>query len=233
MNASKRALVLRPEPGNGRTVAALRALGVEALGIPLFEIRPLAWAVPAAEDFDALLLTSANAVQSAGEGLAAFAHLPVVAVGAATARAAQATGLRVAVTGQSDAAAAVAAASAFPRLLHLAGREHVVLPGVERVILYASETVSVAPSRLSAAIDGVVLLHSARAAGQFAALARDLPRARIMLAAISANVAAAAGEGWRRVAIARTPSDAGLIERAAALLAIDPAGTPEDNVRHE
>lgn len=227
-----RALVLRPEPGNARTVAALRTRGVAAIGVPLFAVRALDWTVPDAGAFDALLLTSANAVRVAGAGLAALAALPVVAVGTATAAAARAAGLRVAVTGDGDAAAAVAASGeAFPRLLHLAGREHVELPGVARVITYASEHVAVAPGALIAAVDGVVLLHSARAAARFAELAADLPRDRISVAALSASVADAAGTGWARVAVADAPNDARLIE--AAMRAIDPTCGRGDNARHE
>ena len=227
-----RALVIRPEPGNARTVAALRARGVEATGVPLFAVRALDWMVPDAGAFDALLLTSANAVRVGGAGLTALAALPVVAVGAATAAAARAAGLRVVVTGDGDAAAAVAAAGGgFPRLLHLAGREHVELPGVARVITYASEHVAVAPGALSVAMDGVVLLHSARAAARFAELAADLPRDRVSVVALSASVADAAGTGWARVAVADAPNDARLIE--AAMRMIDPTCGRGDNAGHE
>jgi len=228
----RRALVLRPEPGNARTVALLRAEGLEAIGVPLFAVRGLAWAMPDARAFDALLLTSANAVRFGGPDLAALAHLPVVAVGAATAAAARAAGLRVTVTGEGDAAAAVAGARAYPRLLHLAGREHVALPGVSRAIVYASEAVAVAPDALAAAVDGVVLLHSARAAARFVELAADLPRDRVRVAALSDNVARAAGTGWARVSVAERPSDAQLVA-AAVMLAIDRTRGREDNTPHE
>jgi len=227
----RRALVLRPEPGNARTLAALRARGIEGVGVPLFAVRALEWRVPAAEDFDALLLTSANAVRAAGAGLAALSALPVVAVGAATAAAAQTAGLRVVVTGRGDAAAVVAAAGAFPRLLHLTGREHVAVPGVARAIVYASEAVAMSPAALAGAVDGVVLLHSARAAARFVELVADLPRARVRVAALSAGVAAAAGGGWARTIVADAPNDARLV--AAAMLAIDPARGRGDNAGHE
>ena len=63
--------------------------------------------------------------------------------------------------------------------------------------------------------EAVVLLHSARAAQRVAALASD--RAGLILAAISAPVAAAAGDGWRHVAIADAPRDEALLELAAKL----------------
>ncbi len=232
MNDRRRALVLRPEPGNARTVARLRAAGVEAVALPLFEVRPLAWEVSAADAFDALLLTSANAVRFAGAGLDRLSHLPVVAVGEATAVVAREAGMRVAVTGQGDAAAAVAAARDFPRLLHLAGREYVAIPGITRVIVYASEPVTLASGALVQAVGKVVLLHSARAAARFAALAADLPRGSITLAAISAKVAAAAGGGWERIVVADAPNDAALVT-AATMLAIDRTRGRGDNADHE
>ncbi len=211
-----RALVLRPEPGNARTCAALAAAGMAPVALPLFTAVPLAWSPPDPQDYDALLLTSAQAVRLAGDGLARLAGLPVVAVGAATAAAARAAGLHVAIVGDGDAAAAVARAAAYPRLLHLAGREHVAQPRVAALTVYASEAVAVAPDALAAALDAVVLLHSARAAQHFAVLADSLPRRRIRLAVLSPAVATAAGTGWARVAVADRPDDTALIQAALA-----------------
>lgn len=213
-----RALVLRPEPGNARTCAALSAAGIEPVSLPLFAAVSVAWSPPDPAAYDALLLTSAQAVRLAGDGLAGLAGLPVVAVGAATATAARAAGLDVAIVGEGDAAAAVARAGAFPRLLHLAGREHVAQPGVDTLTVYASEPLPVASDALVVAIDNVVLLHSARAARQFALLGNELPRRQIRLAALSPAIADAAGDGWADVSIAERPDDHALI---AALIAPD------------
>ena len=87
-------IVVRPEPGCAATLAAARELGFAAEGHPLFAVRALGWAPPPAQ-FDALLIGSANAVRHAGPGLAAYAALPVYAVGAATAAAAREAGLTV------------------------------------------------------------------------------------------------------------------------------------------
>ncbi|WP_028967340.1 uroporphyrinogen-III synthase [Sphingomonas phyllosphaerae] len=211
-----RALVLRPEPGNARTCAALAAAGIAPVALPLFAAVPLAWSPPDPEAYDALLLTSAQAVRLAGVGLARVAGLPVVAVGAATAAAARAAGLEVAVVGDGDAAAAVARAGAFPRLLHLAGRDHVAQPGADILTVYASEPLPVATDVLAAAIDGVALLHSARAAARFALIADDLPRGRVRIAALSPAIAASAGGGWARVIVAGQPNDRALIEALVA-----------------
>ncbi|WP_341208622.1 uroporphyrinogen-III synthase [uncultured Sphingomonas sp.] len=211
-----RALVLRPEPGNARTCAALAAAGIAPVAVPLFEAVPLAWSPPDPVAYDALLLTSAQAVRLAGDGLARLAGLPVIAVGGATADVARAAGLDVAIVGNGDAAAAVARAGAFPRLLHLAGREHVAQPGVATITVYASEPLPVPSDALAAAIDGVAMLHSARAAARFALLTNDLPRGRVRIAALSPAIAAAAGSGWACVIVAGQPNDRALIDAIAA-----------------
>lgn len=208
-------LVLRPEPGNAQTVARLADLGVSPLALPLFEVVPLAWTPPDPGGFDALLLTSANAVRHAGTGLAALATLPVVAVGAETARVATEAGLAVALIGDRDAAAAVAGAHAagLGRLLHLAGADHVET-GASVVPVYASllRKVTLPP------LDGAVaLIHSGRAAEAFASLVSPVRRGSIALVAISAAALAGAGEGWESARIAPAPNDAAMAALAVAL----------------
>ncbi len=215
----RRALVLRPEPGNAATCARLAARGVPAVALPLFVMRALPWVVPDAAAYDALLLTSANAVRHAGAALATLAHLPVLAVGGATAAAAQAAGLRVAAEGSGGVRDLVAARGSG-RLLHLAGRAHVALPGVEVRAVYASEPAPLAPDALAVADGAVALLHSPRAARAFAARL-TVARGGVRVAAMSAAVADAAGAGWAAVGVAAARSDAALVEAAAAL-AIDP-----------
>ena len=56
-----RVLVTRPEPGASRTAARLSALGHEAVVVPLFAARRLAWEMP--EAFGAVAFTSANGVR--------------------------------------------------------------------------------------------------------------------------------------------------------------------------
>lgn len=208
-------LVLRPEPGNTRTVARLRAVGLTAVPLPLFEVVPLAWRPPDPALYQALLLTSANAVRHAGGGLKALAALPVVAVGAETARVAQAAGLVVALTGDGDAATAAAAARAagFTRLLHLAGEDHVGT-GAEVLAVYASVPRRADPPPVGAA---VALLHSRRAAEAFAVISEVGQRARTALVAISAAALAGAGDGWEAACVAPAPTDAAMVAVALRL----------------
>lgn len=214
--------VLRPEPGNRATAAAIEARGGTAIRLPLFAVHPLAWQAPDPAGFDALILTSANAVRHAGPGLAALAALPVHAVGQATAAAARGAGLPVVAVGKDGAAELIAAASAsgVRRALHLAGREHTLRPGgiVARILpVYASEPIDLPADACERLGGSVALVQSARAARRLAELIPVTSRARIALVAASAAVAVAAGEGWHGVTIAPSPDSGALIDAAIAL----------------
>lgn len=212
-------VVVRPEPGATRTLTALAAAGLDARACPFFAVAPVAWAPPPPGDFDALLLTSAQALRHAGPALATLAALPVVAVGPATAAAARDAGLCVAVTGAADAAAAIAAARVrgLARLLHLAGRDRI--DGGDAVVaitVYAAEPVPLPPGTVRDFEDMDVLLHSARAARRLAALVdrEGADRGRIGLVALSPAIRDAAGPGWRYALAAPRPDDAALVALA-------------------
>jgi uroporphyrinogen-III synthase len=210
-------IVVRPAPGDARTLARLAARGIDALSIPLFAVQPVAWTPPDPAAFDALLLTSGNALRHGGTGLDRLRGLPVVAVGAATAAAATAAGFVVALTGDGDVARVsdAAASAGLGRLLHLAGRDRMTA-GATAITVYASEALTVSPDDVARFAGATVLLHSARAAAAVAGLidAEGIDRAAVRLAAFSPAVAAAVGDGWQAVAIASVPTDPALIEAA-------------------
>ncbi|OAN58074.1 uroporphyrinogen-III synthase [Sphingomonas sp. TDK1] len=212
--------VLRPEPGNRITAAAIEGRGRTAIRLPLFETRPLAWAVPDPAGFDALILTSANALRWGGEGLNALRSLPVYAVGEATASAAQRAHFEVAAIGRSGAAALVEAAEArgVRRALHLVGRERTLEVGgivAEVVPVYASEVLPVTQKDAAALQGCIALVQSARAGMRLAEVVPD--RREVILAAVSEAAAVGAGSGWRAVAIAPRPETEALIDTAIAL----------------
>lgn len=219
-------IVIRPEPGCTRTVAAARAAGMQAHGFPLFAVQPVAWSPPDPSAIDALLIGSANALRHGRAGLQAFHGFPAHVVGAATAEAAQAAGLRVESVGEGGLQAVLDTVDpARGRLLRLAGRERVVLSpptGVtltERVV-YASEPLDFQPvlAELLAA-PALVLLHSGEAARHFAALvdAAGLSRQAIRIAAIGPRVSEQAGTGWGEVCAAVRPDDSALLALAGRM----------------
>jgi uroporphyrinogen-III synthase len=217
--------IIRPEPGCTASVSAARAMGLEAHGHPLFAVSPVAWELPDLAAFDGLLIGSANVLRHGGAHLAALRHLQVHAVGETTARAAEAAGFTVAATGAGGLQPVLDAVAPGTRLLRLAGAERIALTppaGVtmaERVV-YASAPLAM-PAALAAlfAVPAVVALHSAEAARHLAAECDrlGLARAALSLAVIGPRVSAAAGEGWARVALAGTASEAALLSCAADL----------------
>ena len=218
---SRSVAVLRPEPGNSRTAAAVEAMGLDAIRLPLFTVFPVAWSPPEPDAYDAIVATSANAFRHGGAELAALTALPVLAVGAATAAAARAAGFAVTATGERDAASLVA--EAHGRLLHLAGREHRPVAGAATRIVYATGTTTVDAARLATLAGQIVLIHSPRAAARLAELVPPVARATIRLATLSAAVSAAAGEGWARVEHAPAPRDDLLLAIAGAMATDDGA----------
>ncbi|MEI4506371.1 uroporphyrinogen-III synthase [Sphingopyxis sp. CCNWLW253] len=216
-------IVTRPEPGNAATVERARAIGFDARAMPLFAAHAIDWRPPARGDFDALLLTSAFAARLAGRRLSELAALPVYAVGAATARAAEAAGLTVAMTGSAGAQRLLddMTSENIRNILWLCGRDRSEFDARGAAITalpsYAVDPVPV-PAEWDALIaaPAVLLAHSARAAERISQLVGDA-RAHLSLVAISPAAAASAGDGWRDLAIAEQPDDVAILAQARAL----------------
>lgn len=224
--------VLRPEPGNAATAARVEAAGLAAVRRPLFKIVPLVWQAPDPAGFDALLLTSANAMRHGGNDLARLVSLPVIAVGQATAAAARAAGFTVTMTGD----AGVAALATGGRLLHLAGREHESMPGATTIAVYAADPAPVSPEQARELGGSICLIHSARAAERLGEIVdtSGVPRGAIVIAALSEAVAQAAGGDWAVIAFSATPRDDALVALAAQLAVdhpVDPATLGADKRR--
>jgi uroporphyrinogen-III synthase len=211
-------LVIRPQPGADATAARVEGAGHEPLLMPLFAVEPVAWTAPPLENYDALLLTSANAVRQAGEQLSALAQLPVLAVGKVTATAAERAGLNVTVMGEAGVDSLLQAAQ-NRRLLWLAGEDRTIPVAPDSVqidtrVVYRSAALA-KPANFGAVtlLADFVLLHSARAAARFSLLAdkEAIDRRHISIAALSDGIAEAAGKGWKSVRIAAAPNDAALL----------------------
>jgi uroporphyrinogen-III synthase len=215
-------MVLRPEPGATATVERARERGLEALALPLFEIEPLHWDPPHPTAFDGLLLTSANALRFAGNGLEQLRGLPAYAVGEATAEAARSEGLDILAVGDSDVERLLQSVDPGLKLLHLCGEDRKT-PSTRQEIVAIPIYRSKAKSRVDVARAGgsVVLVHSPRAGRRLAELVVD--RGSISIAAISEAAAEAVGNGWEIVQAADAPNDDALLALAARLCNISAA----------
>lgn len=228
-----RLLLTRPVEEAARTVALAEAAGFVAVVAPLQTICPVEWGVPAVRP-DALLFTSARAPAFCR---GRFLDVPAYAVGPHTAAAAKAAGYGVGGEGEADGSAALALAVAGGArvVLHPGGAERapiMVPPDVRlhQVTIYDAPAVAALPPAAAAMLgDGAVfatLLFSPRAAGIFARLsdAAGLDRRQLRLIAMSPAVAAAAGSGWRRLAVASRPGLEAVFAAAHGLWQGEPHG---------
>lgn len=212
----RKLLLVRPEPGLSASVERARAMGLEVAACPLFRVEPVQWSVPDPADYDALLLTSANAVRHGGSDLDKLKSLPVHAVGTATAAAASQSGFRVDTVGSDGVTDLLATLPASLRLLHLAGEHRRPVherDGLGVRIVYRSATIE--RPGLPSLTGLVVAVHSPRSARRLAEVA--VARRRTAITAISAAAADACGDGWERIEVADIPTDPSLLVLAATL----------------
>ena len=213
-------LLLRPEPGLSASAERARQLGLKVIACPLFRVEPVEWQAPDPANYDALLLTSANAVRFGGAQLETIKALPVHAVGEATAEAARSAGFEVASTGTGNVADLLATLPNELQLLHLAGENQRDIGGreIDRIIVYRSAAVDDPGIPV---LDGLVAaVHSPRAAARLAELAQE--RYQTAIAAISEAAAEAAGTGWEQIEVAERPDDSSLLALAAMLCHTSP-----------
>jgi uroporphyrinogen-III synthase len=217
----RRLVILRPEPGASATVESAKAMGLEALAMPLFKIEPVEWETPEAGGFDGLLLTSANAVRQAGDKLQSLRGLPVYAVGEATANAARDAGFDIASTGNAGLERLLDSIESDMKLLHLCGEHRTAVEAKQAIAAVpVYQSAELPPPADFAEIAGqTVAVHSPRAAKRLAELVdqAELDRATIRIAAISTAAASAAGAGWEACEAADSPTDRALLALAARL----------------
>src|SRR5260370_33615172 len=99
-------LVTRPHPDAEATAAALRAKGLEVLLAPMLRFEPVAFHYDADARYGAVVVTSANALRGIEPHLAGsrLLKLPLFAVGAHTASAAQPAGFHNVIPASGEAA---------------------------------------------------------------------------------------------------------------------------------
>jgi uroporphyrinogen-III synthase len=229
-----RLVVTRTEPEAEATAERLRRLGHEAIVSPVMELEPYPTALDPS-GIQALLITSAATVRILGAD-ARMHHLPVLAVGDATALRARDIGFTDVRSANGDGAALADMAKAVldpgkGMVVHAAGEE-VATDVAEllrdagfnavRVKIYrGARAAALAPALVDALAanppqaDGV-LFHSARGVEAFAALAREAgvteACASLEALCLSQRVADIAKSlQWRRILVAPTPREDALL----------------------
>lgn len=215
-------IVARPEPGNTETANAARALGLNVIAQPLFELQKIELNTLNSDNYDAIFITSVNSLRATQGQLTPYVQLPLYAVGPASAAAARQAGFATIIEGTADGAALAerAARDGARRLLHLAGRPYKPLahPALhfDVQIVYEMAQLPV-PAMLTDALKNpcVILAHSPRIARTLAALTPDPSQCHFV--AISAQTAAAAGDGWASLNWPHHPSSTAMLDCAAPL----------------
>lgn len=221
-------LVTRPQPAADEFAEKLRRDGYTAYIAPMMEYAAVAADLGDLASYQALVFTSAQAVQVFC-GLSAERKQPILAVGDATAAAAKKAGfahIHSARGNSQDVAALIKAENLklnLKKILHLCSADttddigaEVAKAGVEvvRRIVYKAELVNTIPEDIVAALQrgtiDTVMLFSARTAGNFVRLmiAKGLRNVcpRLEVICISDAVAGALRElPWRAIRIARQP----------------------------
>lgn len=219
----KPVIILRPEPGASETAARATKLGLLPRLCPLFEARAISWDAPPPRNFDALLMTSAQAARLGGAQLARYHALPAYAVGSATAQAMAEHGFQTIVGGDLDGSAIAAriAADGHRRVLHLGGTTLAPIePGLLNIDRVAVYTIS---SRMQADLDpmlepgAVLLVHSPRAGARLAELIVPKRRNDYHVIAISPAALSACGLGWASGKAPDRPDDERMLALAVRL----------------
>jgi len=228
-----RVLITRPEEDARGLVADLAARGIEAVVTPLLSIDFVDEARLDLDGVQALLMTSANGVRAFARNTLERGVL-VLAVGDATARAAEEAGFQdvTSAAGDVDDLAALAAKRLDPgagALLHPAGSKVAGdLAGLlkragfnyRRSVLYAARTATELPETarrgLAAGIIDGVLIYSPRTGVTFKRLIEEAglgaALASVRAYCLSANVAAAvAGLPWAGIETAARPEQSALL----------------------
>lgn len=217
-------LVTRPQPAADRTAARLAERGHHSIVAPVLIVAPSGERMPDGV-FDAIVLTSANALLAFAEPPV---HLPVLAVGDRTAQAAREAGFHDvrSAAGDRQALALIAHGTLSPgeRLLVVAGRDRkddlaslLTKAGHRPVVwtAYVAEAVEVLPEAARRALaDNQVeaaLHYSRRSAAICLALADSAGLLQALLGlwnlCLSRDVAEPLSEAAARLAVARTPDE--------------------------
>lgn len=219
-------LITRPEPGASDTAARVAARGFRPIIAPLLEIRELPTLLPPSGRVQAMVAASSNAIPPLP---ASHRHLPLFAVGEATAASARAAGFAQVASADGDAAALATLVArscdrhAGPLLLACGRGQGKVLAAdlrrrgfaVVRRVVYAAAPMDSLPGAARDALAGgglrAAMFFSAATARQCVTLvhAAGLDQAvrRIEALAIGPPAAMALQAlPWRRIRIAARPN---------------------------
>lgn len=237
----KRLILLRPKESAEQSAAIASDKGFDPIIAPATEIRVLPWDAPPAQNFDAIMITSANALRVSAEEIRQYVHLPLFAVGTATAKLAEDMGFTIAAIGKGGAKALwpLISQSGAKRILRLVGRDYVPIENkcITTIMTYEARALPInsALEKLMCETDNqddianIFAFHSARAvqifddyiiqmANQGLTFDKNAHYAAALAPTIGEAIRQSNGTKWRKTIIASSASDAVMIEEISEVL---------------
>ncbi len=233
-------ILLRPTEGAEQSAIIAREKGFNPIIAPATEINALTWDAPPAQGFDAIMITSANALRHGGEAIHQYKHLPLYAVGKATAKLAEEMGFTIAAIGKGGAKALwpLIKQSDAKNIVRLVGRDYVpiydehiqictiivyearALPMHEGLQSLLSETQNKCPH--------IFAFHSAKAVQIFDDYIEQMAKQGLIFdksahyaAALAPTIGEAIcknGDIWKKVIISSSANDRVMIEEISEVL---------------
>ena len=236
-----RLILLRPKEAAEQSAEIARKKGFNPVIAPATEISALVWDAPPAQEFDAIMITSANALRYGGDAVRQYIHLPLFAVGKATAALAEELGFKIAAIGKGGAKALwpQIKQSGVKNIVRLVGRDYVPIDDkhiqICTIIVYEARALPmhVNLERLLCDNDGhndkphIFAFHSAKAMQIFNDYIEHIAKQGYIFDKSShyaAALAPAIGEAiskddkWKKVIISSCANDSNMIEEIAEVL---------------
>jgi uroporphyrinogen-III synthase len=224
-NPAAGVLITRPEPGASETAARVATLGLLPVVAPLLVINPLPGAWPPSGQVQAILVTSGNAIAALP---ASHRHLPLLAVGQATAGRARTAGFEQVESADGDAdaladlAERVCQKQGAPLLLATGRRQGNSLAAelrrrgftAVRRVVYSADPVTLLPAAARVALGSGTLRAALFFSAETARAGVHLIESATLVDAVRSVDAVAIGKPagvalealpWRRVRVAARP----------------------------
>lgn len=228
-------VILRPSDGALQSAVIARGLGFDPIIASASEIRPLQWIAPKAKNFDSIMITSANALRIGGNAILQYRHLPMFAVGKATARLAGEMGFHIAAIGRGGAKALwpLIVAHGAQNVLRIVGRDYVEVSDTSinttNIMTYEACALPIAATLKTLISEGksghVFAFHSARAVQIFDDYIAELGQHGILFdksahyaAALAPTIAYEISDDWRKIIISPSASDPAMMTAVSETL---------------
>lgn len=227
-------LILRPTDGALQSAAVARELGFDPIIASASKICALDWEAPDPSEFDAIMITSANALRHGGDVIMQYRYLPMFAVGKATAKLATDMGFNIAAIGQGGAKALwpLIVSHGAKNILRLVGRDYVTVNSdlnVRTIMTYEARALPMADDLMALMMDTnaphIFTFHSAKAVQIFDDYIADLQNYGMKFnkslhyaAALAPTIAQQLSPDWRKIIISPSASDAAMMTAISEML---------------